>query len=438
MVPPATPADVPVPSPARPADVVPPTTGVWPLVGVSLLILAGTLVAVSALYGVVLALVADGRASAVGPGAGVGSLLSYAWFGVPVRAATSGSPPTLGFTARLLPLGGVALPVAATWMALEYAYRRLPHTRSALVGFVARLAGSFAALAAVVALVVDGASSGPGQGVDVDISAGPALLLGFLLVAATGAAFLHRRGIPLVENPSPATATDWWRRNRRSVLDGVRAWAAVAALMTVLVLLAGLIAADSGAERVLLLFATPALLVNLGAAGVTLAMGGAVGLGGPRASSLGLVPGRYVSLFHFGFPPRPADGAAPALVFLLLVLAPVAVGVAVWRRLRLHPSAAEQDALGVAFATALAFGATALVGAVVARLSVAASAAAMTPPTGSLVARPSIPASAVLALVWGVVGGVAAAELRTRRPPAQPRVPPVQVDPPDRPPPEVP
>ena len=398
-------------SPAPPSATPPPPSwarGEWPLVGLATVLVVGGVAVASALYGAVLALAATGRASAIGPGAGLGSFLSFSWLGAAVRASTTGAERVLAFETRYLPLAGVLLPAAVTWAVLRYCRPRLRRPESALA-FVVKVT---AAVALVVAVLARATSTGSAeQGLASRVDAGPAALFALLVVGLTGAAVLARHGA-LAGGPEavPVLAT--------AVLAGVRAWALAVVFTTALVLTAGVAAADSGAERALLLLGFPLVGVNLGVQGVSVAMGAAVGLEAAGPAEVGGIapPGAgHVSLLHFGFPPKPGAGAAPVAAFGLLALAPALVAWSLGRELGRRPPEEEQDALAAGFAAAGGFAGAALAGAVASRIWLMAAASDLTRPGGMLVARPSVGGTLGLALVWGLLGGLGAALVVARR-----------------------
>ena len=417
---PATPVVEVPPSPPATADPSPPSAwaaGDWPLVGLAVVVVIGGVAAVSALYGVVLALAASGRASAVGPGAGLGSFLSFAWLGAAVRAATTGTDRVLAFETRFLPLAGVLVPAAVTWAALRYCRPRLRRP-DAVVAFVAKVTVAVAVVVAVLARLTSTGLRGPNAvtgpsdgGLASRVDAGPAALLALVVVGLAGVAFLVREGaVSPGVGPLPLLTT--------AILAGARAWALTVVFMTALVLTAGLLAADSGSERALLLLGFPLLGLNLGVQGVSVAMGAAVRLVAVGPAEVGGIPpggAGPLSLLHFGFPPEAGTGAAPAVVFLLLALAPALVAWSLGRELRRRPPAEEQDALAAGFAAAGGFAAAALAGAVASRIWLMAAASDLTRPGGMLVARPSVGGTLGLALVWGLLGGLGAALVVARR-----------------------
>ena len=403
-----------LPSPSTPAPPSPsaPSSGAagdWPLVGLATVLVVAGVTAVSALYGVVLALTASGRASTVGPGAGLGSFLSFSWLGAAVRASTTGTNRVLAFETRFLPLAGALVPATVTWLVLRYCRPRLRRP-DAVVAFVAKVGVAVALLVVVLARLTSTGDSD--QGLAARVDAGPAGLFALLVVGLTGAAFLLRAGaVPAGSRPLPALAP--------AVLAGVRAWALAVVFMTSLTLTAAVVAADSASERALLLLATPLVGLNLGVQAVSVAMGASVRLTAVGPAEVGGIPpggAGHLSLLHFGFPPEGGAGAAPTAVFLLLALAPALVAWSLFRELRRRPPAEEQDAIAAAFACAAGFAAAALAGAVASAIWLTAIASDLARPGGMLVARPSVVGTLGLAMVWGLLGALGAALLLSRRP----------------------
>ena len=141
------------PAPAEPSPTAPEPSswarGEWPLVGLATVLVVGGVALVSTLYGVVLAVAATGRASALGPGAGLGSFLSFGWLGAAVRASTTGTDRVLAFETRFLPLAGVLVPAAVTWAVLRYCRPRLRQPDD-VVAFVAKVSVAVALLVVVL------------------------------------------------------------------------------------------------------------------------------------------------------------------------------------------------------------------------------------------------------------------------------------------------
>jgi hypothetical protein len=209
--------------------------------------------------------------------------------------------------------------------------------------------------------------------------------------------------------------------------EGAMAFVAVATAFGFAGLVFALVVVDRNGAQVGLLFGVPVVGLSFGAAMADFALGAALGLGSLFGQPVG-----HVSLAHFGLPPAPDAGAAPAWLFVVLLVAPAAVAAIVWRRLeREHPTQ-EQDALAVGAATAVGFAAAAWLFALVGRISLLA---AIAPPNsqgqaanalallrgrgggiGTLVAAQPSPVRVLfLALLWGLAGGLGAAFLWASR-----------------------
>lgn len=200
-------------------------------------------------------------------------------------------------------------------------------------------------------------------------------------------------------------------------MEGAKAFALLVAAMAAVALVASLIAADSMAERLVVLLAIPFLVVNVGIAGATLAMGGSVAVGEGAAEDSAFVKGvitDHVSFPHWGFPPVEDAGSAPPYLLVLLVLAPVAVGWMAYRWLERRPAKSEQDLWSVGFLVALGFALASFVGALFGRILLAAFTDDLDR-GGVLFIRPSIAAALGLGLLWGIVGGLGGAVLWARR-----------------------
>ena len=419
------------PTPATPPPAPPSPSswarGEWPLVGLATVLVVGGVAVASALYGVVLAVAATGRASAIGPGAGLGSFLSFSWLGAAARASTTGTDRVIAFETRYLPLAGVVVPAAVTWAVLRYCRPRLREPGNVVV-FVARVAAAVALVVAVLARLTSTGLRGPnavvgepdGGGLASHVDAGPAAAFALLVVGLAGAAFLARDGSAWPERSGGALSAGGRPLPPLAIaaLAGVRAWALAVVFMTALAVTAAVAAADSGTERALLLLGFPLLGLNLGVQGVSVAMGAAVRLVAVGPAEVGGIPppgAGHLSLLHFGFPPEPGAGAAPGAAFLLLALAPALVAWSLGRELRRRPPGEEQDALAAGFAAAGGFAAAALAGAVASSIWLVAVASDLTRPGGMLVARPSVAGTLGLAFVWGLVGGLGAALVVARR-----------------------
>ena len=219
---------------------------------------------------------------------------------------------------------------------------------------------------------------------------------------------LRRQGLGILAGPSRVRALGEIERLRRRAGEGAAAFGVLTGGLAVVGLLFALAVADSGSNRVGLLFGFPVAGLSFGAALADAAMGAA--LGGLSGHS---------SLTHFGLPARPGAGAAPIWVLAAVALAPAAVAATVWRRLERERPAEEQGALAVGAATGLGFAVAAWFAALVGRIAVLASVAGAGPggrPVGAFVAaRPNPAAVLGLGLLWGLAGGMGAAFLWASR-----------------------
>ena len=80
-----------------------------------------------------------------------------------------------------------------------------------------------------------------------------------------------------------------------------------------------LVVVDRNGAQVGLLLSVPVVGLSFGAAMADFAMGAALGLGSLFAQPVG-----HLSLVHYGLPPTPDAGAAPAWLFVVLLAAPAA------------------------------------------------------------------------------------------------------------------
>lgn len=385
-------------------------TSDWPLIGITVLMVVGCLATVSAVYGMILVLVATGEPGALLSGAGVGAFLGFVSFGVQTVAAASGGDHAASFAARYLPLLYVALPVAATWFGMRFAFSRLTDPDEyRRLAFVAKLALSLAVLMSILAAVLT-FDNREAETFFSKVSAATAFSYPLLIVLATGAVYLSRHGGGLVRSRFPETP---WLPSLAPALDGVKAFALLAAGMAVLSTVGALVVADRMVDRVLLLLTAPFHLANVGVAGAVVAMGGSVGL-----SPIGGTEGagsRHLSLLNFGFPPTQDAGAAPFFWFALLAAAPLLVGWLVWRRLEATKPASEQEALGPAFVAAFAFTLVSWIASLLARTQVYANAEGLERGDSTLILHPSSGAAFGLALLWATAGAVVAALVWSRR-----------------------
>lgn len=388
----------------------------WPVVGICVLVIAVVTAAVSATYGAVLGLAASG-ADGAGSGAITGAFLAFSAFGAASGAFRATEDVLIGFGTSFLPLPWVLVPVGAAWAAYRFGYPRVAPTRPFRVSFVGKVAVLFGLLAGILANVLsfdEGGEEDASGNLFSEVSSGSVAFYAVVVLALTGVVFLLRRG-------DLAVARDRLRgyATRSSLLlEGGKAFLGLAAAMAVVALVAGLLAADTMSERLLLLLAVPFLVVNLGIAGAVLAMGGSVGLGDTAEGDLGTsIAGNvydHVSLFHWGFPPGNDAGTATPLLLVLLASAPLAVGWIAYRQLERRGARSEQDVWAVGFLVGLGFALVAFLAAFFGRILAGAFASDLER-SGDLFIRPSIAAALGLGLLWGVVGGLGAGYVWARR-----------------------
>ena len=389
-------------------------TSDWPLVGLGVAVMLALLFAVSALYGALAAVASSGKLGAAPYGAALGSHLAFAAFGA--RAAASfgtknGSVLALQFL--VLPwavFGGLAMGAA-----LRFARPRLPDERRRRISYTVKLALAGGVALGIIAGLLDQGSEA-GSGFRATLNGGEVWFYATVLLMLWGWFWLHRQGYRV----GPALPAEY-RPMVRQAAEGAKAFVAIAAAFAFVGLVFSLVVVDRNGAQVGLLFSVPVVGLSFGAAMADFAMGAALGLGRLFGQPVG-----HLSLVHYGLPPASEAGAAPAWLFVVLLVAPAAVAVVVWRQLeRLKPTQ-EQDALGVGAATAAGFAAAAWLLALVGRIAVVA---AIAPPgdqggsagaldllrgrgsgIGTLVtAQPNPVSVAFLALLWGLIGGLGAA-----------------------------
>jgi hypothetical protein len=392
----------------------------WPLVGLGVTVLLGVVFAASALFGIVAGVGASGKPGAAPYGAALGSHLAFAAFGA--RTAVSfGTDNGSNLALQFLPLPWALVGGLAVGVALRFARPRLPDNRRRRVAYAVKLAMAGGVALGVIAGLLDQRSR-PGSGYRSELNGGEVWFYATVLLLLWGWLWLHREGYRL----GPALPTRH-RPLARRVREGALAFLGVAAAFAFVGLVFALVVVDRNGAQVGLLFGVPVVGLSFGAAMTDFAMGAALGLGSFFGESAG-----HVSLARFGLPPGPDAGAAPAWLFLVLLVAPATVAATVWRRLDHLCPAQEQDALAVGAATAVGFAGTAWLMALVGRISVfaaiappgaggqSASALALIrgrgPGVGTLVAAQPNPVSVLfLALLWALAGGLGAAFLWASR-----------------------
>ena len=414
----------PVEPPIFPSFALPPWARAdWPLAVLAAFLFVVLVAATGALYGMVLAVTAHGLHGA-GFGALAGPFLGIAAFGGDTGVSVHNGADGLFFTLSggLMPTL-LIVPAVIGAAVLRFALKRLtaggPAAVRAFAVKFALVGGVGLGIAGAVAGTGPGESpiSGGGFGLVADVGAGEAGFWAVVGLLGVGAFVLRRRGLPLLGGAFP----EHWANHRvlvrlRTALVGVAAYVALAATLGVGLAAAAAVNGNSGRERILAVEAAPALLGNVGVAGAAVATGASLRTHGPLRSAVpGLpvpAPQGHLSLLHFGFPPGPNAGTAPAFLFLALLLAPAAVaGATRWALERAGP-VGEQEALRVGFAVTAGFALAAWFGAVAAPL--AAAGGAYGPDTDlpifrAAAGRPSVGAVLALAVLWGLIGSMATA-----------------------------
>jgi hypothetical protein len=395
-------------------------TSDWPLVGLGVTVMLAVLFAVSALFGTVAGVATSGSFGAAGYGAAIGSHLAFAAFGAKT-AVSFGTENGSALALQFLPLPWAAVGGLAMAAALRFARPRLPDERRRRIAYATKLAAAGGVALGVIAGVLDQRSR-PDSGFNSQLNGGEVWFYATVLLLLWGWFWLHRQGYRI----GPALAAPY-RPLAQRASQGAVAFLVVAAAFAFVGLVFSLVVVDRNSAQVGLLFGVPVVGLSFGAAMADFAMGAALGLG-----SLFAQPQGHVSLAHFGLPPGPEAGAAPAWLFAVLLVAPLIVAAVVWRHLeRLRPTQ-EQDALAVGAATAVGFAGTAWLLALVGRITLVA---AIAPPGSSgdldtalgllqgegpgigtlLGAQPNPITVLFLALVWGLAGGLGAAFLWASR-----------------------
>jgi hypothetical protein len=395
-------------------------TSDWPLVGLGVTVMLALLFAVSALYGTVAGVAASGEFGAAPYGAAIGSHLAFAAFGA--RTALSFGPENgSALTLQFLPLPWAVVGGLAMGAALRFARPRLPDERRRRITYAAKLALAGGVALGVIAGVLDQRSR-PGSGYASQLNGGEVWFYATVLLLLWGWFWLHRQGYRI----GPELAAPYRPLARRAG-EGAVAFLVVATAFAFVGLVFSLVVVDRNGAQVALLFGVPVVGLSFGAAMADFAMGAALGLGSLFAQPVG-----HLSLSHFGLPPGPESGAAPAWLFAVLLVAPATVAAVVWRHLdRLRPTQ-EQDALAVGAATAVGFAGTAWLLALVGRIALVAAIAppdspgdldsalgllqGQGPGIGTLLSAQPNPITVLfLALLWALAGGLGAAFLWASR-----------------------
>jgi hypothetical protein len=389
-------------------------TSDWPLVGLGVAVMLALLFAASALYGTVAGVASSGKLGAAPYGAALGSHLAFAAFGART-AASFGARNGSALALQFLPLPWAIVGGLTMRTALRFARPRLPDERRRRIGYTVKLAVAGGLVLGVLAGLLDQRSRA-GSGYQSELNGGEVWFYATVLLLLWGGLWLHREGY----RPIPSLPADL-RPHAKPAREGAVAFMAIAAAFAFVGLVFGLVVVDRNGAQVGLLFGLPVLGLSFGAAMADFAMGGALGMGSLFGQPVG-----HVSLAHFGLPPGADAGAAPAWLFVVLLVAPAAVAAIVWRRLGRQRPTQEQDALAVGAATAFGFAAAAWLFAMIGRITVLA---AIAPPNsqgqaanalallrgrsagiGTLVAAQPNPVTVgFLALLWGLAGGLGAA-----------------------------
>jgi hypothetical protein len=395
-------------------------TSDWPLVGLGVAVMLALLFGVSALYGLAAGVASAGDLGAAPYGAALGSHLAFAAFGA--RTAVSfGTKNGSALALQFLPLPWAIVGGLTMRAALRFARPRLPGDRRRRIGYTVKLAVAGGVVLGVLAGLLDQRSRA-GSGYQSELNGGEVWFYATVLLLVWGCLWLHREGYRLL----PALPADL-RPHAQPAREGAIAFLAIAVAFAFVGLVFGLVVVDRNGAQVGLLFGVPVLGLSFGAAMADFAMGAALGLGSLFGQPVG-----HVSLAHFGLPPAPDAGAAPAWLFAVLLAAPAAVGAVVWRRLERQRPAREQAALAVGAATAAGFAAIAWLLAMIGRIVVLAAIAPSSSQgqsadalallrgrgagIGTLVsAQPNPVSVGFLALLWSLAGGLGAAFLWASR-----------------------
>jgi hypothetical protein len=395
-------------------------TSDWPLVGLGVAVMLALLFAASAVYGMVAGVAASGKFGAAPYGAALGSHLAFAAFGA--RAAVSfGTKNGSTLAIQFLPLPWAVVGGLSMRAALRFARPRLPDEGRRRIGYAAKLAVAGGVALGVLAGLLD-QRSGAGSGYRSELNGGEVWFYATVLLLLWGGLWLHREGYRLL--PALPAA---YRPLAQRASEGALAFVVVAAAFAFVGLVFALVVVDRNGAQVAVLLGLPVVGLSFGAAMANFAMGAALGLGSVFGQPVG-----HLSLAHFGLPPAADAGAAPAWLFVVLLVAPAAVAAIVWRRLERQRPTQEQDALAVGAATAVGFALAAWLFSLVGRIALLA---AITPPGAQgesanalsllrgqgggigtlLTAQPNPVSVLFLAVLWGLAGGLGAAFLWASR-----------------------
>ena len=385
-------------------------TGDWPLVALGAAVLVGAVFALSALVGMVAAVAVSGSIDALPCGAGVGTHLGFAAFGATTEVACrSSTGAALGLS--FLPLFWAFTGGLATEAALRFAWPRLIDDRRRRIAYAVKLALTTGVVLGLIAGVVNGGNPRGRSGFGSNLNGGEVWFYTSVLTWFWAWWALRRRAVRVFE-PRP-DAVLRYRPFKRMAGEGALAFGVLATGLAFVGLLFGVAVADSGADRLGMVIGFPVVGFSLGAALADGAMGAALaGITG------------HSSLLHFGLPARPDSGAAPLWLFVVVLLAPAVVALAVWRRLNRDRPADEQRALATGATVAAGFAGAAWLAALVGRVALIAfvgpnrrlewfsapPAAVRRSVHGAAVIARADPGSVLgLSLIWGLIGGLGAA-----------------------------
>jgi len=384
-------------------------TGDWPLVAAGAAVLLGAVFAVSVIVGAVAAVAVSGNADALPCGAGVGAHLAFAAFGARTVAACRSTTGT-ALAVSFLPLFWAFASGLATEAAMRFAWPRLADDRRRRIGYAAKLAVTTGIALGVIAGIVAGGDPRGRSSFGSSLNGGEVWFYTTVLTWFWAWLALRRRAVRIFEGRADAMLR--WRPYKHMAGDGAVAFGLLAGGLAVVGLVFALVVADGGPERIGLIIGFPVVGLSLGAALADAAMGAALaGIDG------------HSSLLHFGLPARAGSGSAPLWLFLVLLLAPALVGLAVWRRLERDHPGDEQRALVTGATVAAGFAGAAWLAALIGRITLVAyvgpndSGWFSAPPAelrhsvhgAAVVARPDPGSVLGLALLWGLIGGVGAA-----------------------------
>ncbi|MGH9040184.1 MAG: hypothetical protein ACRDZ3_08130 [Acidimicrobiia bacterium] len=395
---------------------------------------------IGAIHGAVMGFTALGAAG-IGLGAIAGTYIPFIALGGDTAAVVNNAGDGVFLAGSAMLVSWLAVPVLVGRRALRFGLARVQDTAAgwAFVVKLAVLLGVGFGIAGGLAGSAQPEESFGDDGFSVaaDVGAGEAGFWLVLLVLVLGAVVLRAGTGPLAGSFDAGRRLQTWTQSwGRLVLRGGLAWGSLVLAAGAGLVVAGVVAADGTSERILVVEAAPAVVVNGGVAGAAIASGASVDT---TASLLDLpmeVEGRdrSLSLFHFDLPPDDESGPAPLYLFPLLLLAPAAVAVTTWRALGASRPPGEQDALRVAFAVTGGFVLAAWLGSTLAPLAASGGARGDgTEILRSAVARPSVGGTVGLALVWALAASLGTALVwingQTRlatpaTPPPSPPVPP--------------